>query len=283
MTGSLFSYVDLEERIPARHPLRKIRSVVNDALRLLDAGFDRLYAGEGRPPIAPERLIRAGLLRILYSIRSERQLMGQMDDNLLFRWFVGLGIDDTVWVPAVFTKNRDRLLTTDMSRKIMSAILAHREVAPLLSDEHVSVDGTLAKAWASMKSFQPKVDAPPNRDDDPGDPPDDGVSPTSSPDQSTAEPEPMTRPHHRSRNAEVDFRGERRSNATQVSLTDPEARLFRKSPGTGAMLCFMGHSLMENRSGQIVQADLTQADGHAERRAAIDMLHRHSPGSRHGV
>ena len=156
VTGSLFSYVDLEERIPSRHPLRKIRSVVNDALRSLDADFDRLYASEGRPSIAPERLIRASLLQILYSIRSERQLMEQMDYNLLFRWFVGLGIDDAVWVPTVFTKNRDRLLTTDMSRKIMAAILAHREVAPLLSDDHFSVDGTLVKAWASMKSFQPK-------------------------------------------------------------------------------------------------------------------------------
>ncbi|WP_417524929.1 IS5 family transposase [Marinovum sp.] len=279
VTGSLFRYVDLEERIPARHPLRKIRSVVNDALCSLDGEFDRLYAGEGRPSIAPERLIRASLLQILYSIRSERQLMEQMDYNLLFRWFVGLGIDDAVWVPTVFTKNRDRLLSTDMSRKIMAAILAHREVAPMLSDDHLSVDGTLVKAWASMKSFQPKDNAVPNRDDDPGDPPDDRVSPTPSPDQSTAEPEPMTRPRHRSRNAEVDFRGAKRSNATHASMTDPEARLFKKSPGAGAVLCFMGHSPMENRSGLIVQADLTQATGHAERRAAIAMLHRHSPGS----
>lgn len=279
VTGSLFSYVDLEERIPARHPLRKIRSVVNDALRSLNADFDRLYAGEGRPSIAPERLIRASLLQILNSIRSERQLMEQMDYNLLFRWFVGLGVDDTVWVPTVFTKNRDRLLTTDMSRKIMAAILAHREVTPLLSDDHFSFDGTLVKAWASMKSFQPKVNKAANTDDAPGDPPNDAASPTSSSDQSMTEPEPMTRPRHRNRNAKVGFRGERRSNTTHASVTDPEARLFKKSPGAGAMLCFMGHSLMENRSGLIVQADLTQADGHAERRAAIDMLHRHSPGS----
>ena len=279
MTGTLFSYVDLAERIPPRHPLRKIRSVVNDALRSLDADFDPLYAGEGRPSIAPERSIRASLLQILYSVRSERQLMEQMDYNLLFRCFVGLGIDDSVWVPTVFTKNRDRLLMTDMSRRIMAAILAHREVAPLLSDDHFSVDGTLVKAWASMKCFQPKDNEVPGRDDDPGDPPDDRVSPTSSPDQSTAKPKPMPRPAHRSRNAEVVFRGERRSNATHASMTDPEARVFKKSPGAGAVLCFMGHSLMENRSGLIVQADLTQADGHAERRAAIDMLHRHSPGS----
>ena len=279
VTGSLFSYVDLEERIPVRHPLRKIRSVVNDALRSLDGEFDRLYAGEGRPSIAPERLIRASLLQILYSIRSERQLMEQMDYNLLFRWFVGLGIDDSAWVPTVFTKNRDRLLTTDMSRKIMAAILAHSEVAPLLSDDHFSVDGTLVKAWASMKSFQPRDKAVPDRDDGPGDPPDGREPPASAPDQSTAKPEPMNRPTRLNRNAGVDFRGERRSNATHASVTDPEARLFKKSPGAGAMLCFMGHGLMENRSGLIVQADLTQADGHAERRAAIEMLHRHSPGS----
>lgn len=279
VTGSLFSYVDLEERIPARHPLRKIRSVVNDALRSLDADFDRLYAGEGRPSIAPERVIRASLLQILYSIRSERQLMEQMDYNLLFRWFVGLGIDDAVWVPTVFSKNRDRLLTTDMPRRIMAGILAHREVAPLLSDDLFSVDGTLVKAWASMKSFQPTERATAGGDEGPGDPPDTSVPPTSSSDQSTAEPDPMTCPTRRNRNAEVDFRGERRSNATHASMTDPEARLFKKSPGAGAMLCFMGHSLMENRSGLIVQADLTRTDGHAERRAAIDMLHRHSSGS----
>ena len=254
VTGSLFSYVDLEERIPPRHPLRKIRSVVNDALRSLDTDFDRLYAGEGRPSIAPERLIRASLLQILYSIRSERQLMEQMDYNLLFRWFVGLGIDDTVWVPTVFTKNRDRLLTTDMSRKIMAAILAHRDVAPLLSDDHFSVDGTLVKAWASMKSFQPKERATSGGDEGPGDPPDGSAPPRSSTNQPIAEPKPMPRPTRRNRNTEVDFRGERRSNATHASMTDPEARLFRKSPGAGAMLCFMGHSLMENRSGLIVQA-----------------------------
>ena len=160
-SGSLFSYVDLEDRIPARHPLRKIRQVVNDALASLDADFEGLYVRFGRPSFAPERLIRASLLQILFSIRSERQLMEQMNYNLLFRWFVGLGIDDAVWVPTVFTKNRDRLMSTEMSRKIMAAILAHREVAPLLSDEHFSVDGTLVKAWASMKSFQPK--APPPR------------------------------------------------------------------------------------------------------------------------
>lgn len=277
-SGSLFSYVDLEERIPARHPLRKIRQVVNDALASLDAEFDRLYSAEGRPSISPERLMRASLVQILFSVRSERQLMEQMHYNLLFRWFVGLGIDDAVWVPTVFTKNRDRLLTTDMSRKFLAAILAHREVEPLLSDEHFSVDGTLVKAWASMKSFQSKGDgAPPDDDGGPDDSP--AISPDEAPNHPKQETAPMTRTAPHNRNAEVDFRGEKRSNATHVSTTDPDARLFKKSPGTGAMLCFMGHTLMENRNGLIVQADLTRADGHAERRAALDMIHRHSPGS----
>ncbi len=275
-SGSLFSFVDLEERIPTRHPLRKIRQVVNDALASLDAEFEALYTDFGRPSIAPERLIRASLIQILFSIRSERQLMEQMQYNLLFRWFVGLGIDDPVWVPTVFTKNRDRLLTTDMSRKVMAAILAHREVAPLLSDDHFSVDGTLVKAWASMKSFQPKpADAPP--DDDPGSPP--GPDSPAEDHPETTETDPMPRTSHQNRNAEVNFKGEKRSNATHASTTDPDARLYKKSQGTGAMLCFVGHALMENRSGLIVQGDLTHADGHAERRAALDMVHRHSPGS----
>lgn len=278
-SGSLFSYVDLEERIPARHPLRKIRQVVNDALASLDADFEALYTDFGRPSIAPERLIRAGLLQILFSVRSERQLMEQMDYNLMFRWFVGLGIDDPVWVPTVFTKNRDRLLTTEMARKVMAAILAHREVAPLLSDEHFSVDGTLIKAWASMKSFQPKAEAAPPDDAGPGDPPapDATLEPASS--EPPVETDPMPRNNRRHRNAEVNFKGEKRSNATHASVTDPDARLYKKSPGTGAMLCFMGHALMENRHGFVVQGDLTRADGHAERRAALDMVHRHSPGS----
>ena len=276
--GSLFSYVDLEERIPARHPLRKVRQVVNDALASLDADFERLYSAEGRPSIAPERLMRASLIQILFSVRSERQLMEQMQYNLLFRWFVGLGIDDPVWVPTVFTKNRDRLLTTEMSRKFLAAILAHREVEPLLSDEHFSVDGTLVKAWASMKSFQPKDDgASPDDSGGPDNPT--AADPEEAPERPKQETAPMTRPARHNRNAEVDFRGEKRSNATHVSTTDPDARLFKKSPGTGAILCFMGHTLMENRSGLIVQADLTRADGHAERRAALDMIHRHSPGS----
>jgi len=278
-SGSLFSYVDLEERIPGHHPLRKIRQVVNDALASLDAEFEALYTDFGRPSIPPERLIRASLLQLLFSVRSERQLMEQMNYNLMFRWFVGLGIDDPVWVPTVFTKNRDRLLSTEMSRKVMAAILAHREVAPLLSDEHFSVDGTLVKAWASMKGFQPKADAAPPDDEGPGDPPAPDATPETAPSETPAETDPMpryTKPH---RNAEVDFKGEKRSNATHASITDPDARLYKKSPGTGAMLCFIGHALMENRNGLIVQGDLTRADGHAERKAALDMVHRHSPGS----
>jgi len=276
---SLFSYVDLEERIPARHPLRKIRQVVNDALAGLDADFEALYIDFGRPSIPPERLIRASLLQILFSIRSERQLMEQMDYNLMLRWFVGLGIDDPVWVPTVFTKNRDRLLTTDMSRKVMAAILAHREVAPLLSDEHFSVDGTLIKAWASMKSFQPRAEGAPPDDEGPGGPPTQDTDTENQPGQTQHETEPMIRPSRQNRNAEVDFKGEKRSNATHASVTDPDARLYKKSPGTGAVLCFMGHALMENRHGFVVQGELTRADGHAERKAALDMIHRHSPGS----
>ena len=282
---SLFSYVDLGKRIPERHPLRKIRQVVNDALASLDADFEALYIDFGRPSIPPERLIRASLLQILFSVRSERQLMEQMQYNLMFRWFVGLRIDDAVWVPTVFTKNRDRLLTTEMSREFLAAILAHREVSPLLSDEHFSVDGTLVKAWASMKSLQPKPEAaPPNGGDGPDDPPSQppatdaeaSAGPSPSPSPETA---PMIATKPRDRNAEVDFRGQKRSNATHASVTDPQARLYKKSPGTGASLCFIGHTLMENRNGLIVGTEVAQADGYAERRAALDMIPRHSPGS----
>lgn len=280
-SGALFSYIDLEERIPARHPLRKIRRIVNEALASLDAEFEGLYGKDGRPSIAPERLIRASLLQILFSIRSERQLMEQMDYNLLFRWFVGLGVDDPVWVPTVFSKNRDRLLTTEMSRKVMAAILGHPSVKPLLSDEHFSVDGTLIKAWASIKSFQPKDSPAPPDDDGPGGPPppaDEPSADTDKPSQQT-ETQPMPDSPRRRRNAEVNFRGEKRSNTTHASATDPDARLYKKSPGASATLCFMGHTLMENRSGLVVQAELTHADGRSERKAALDMLDRHSPGS----
>lgn len=181
----------------------------------------------------------------------------------------------------MFTKNRDRLLTTDMSRKVMAAILAHPEVRPMLSDEHFSVDGTLVKAWASMKSFQPKDSAPPPHDDDPGGPPppaDETSADTDQPIQHT-ETQPMTATPRQTRNAEVNFRGQKRSNATHASVTDPDARLYKKAPGAAATLCFMGHTLMENRNGLIVQAELTHADGHGERKAALEMINRHSPGS----
>lgn len=231
VTGSLFSYVDVEERIPARHPLRKIRRIVNEALTSLDGEFDRLYAVEGRPSIAPERLLRASLLQILFSVRSEQQLMEQMHYNLLFRWFVDLGIDDPVWVPTVFSKNRDRLLTTDMARKFLAAILAHREAAPLLSDEHFSIDGTLVKAWASMKSFQPKAEgAPRNEGSGPGDPPSSRT--TYAPDQPQPEIEatPMSRGARQDRNAEVDFRGENRSTPPMPRPPIPRRGSTRSRP-----------------------------------------------------
>lgn len=292
--GALFSYVSLEERIPARHPLRKIRAVVNGALATLDADFARLYAGEGRPSIAPERLLRASLVQILFSVRSERQLMEQMQYNLLFRWFVGLGIDDAVWVPTVFSKNRDRLLNTDMAQKLLAAILAHEQVAPLLSDEHFSVDGTLVEAWASFKSFRPKAEtaAPPEE----GPPPTDAGGPPSPPapkcpDSTTQETDKQKRDGSMDaarkttseepigRNVERDWRGQAWSNATHASLTDPDARLFRKGKGKPAQLCYMGHALSENRHGFVVNAELTHADGHAERAAALTLINRHLPGS----
>ena len=289
--GSLFSYVNLEERVPATHPLRKIKAVVEPALASMDADFNQLYSIEGRPSIAPERLLRAALVQILFSIRSERQLMEQLEYNLLFRWFVGLSIDEPVWVPTVFTKNRDRLLTTDIARKLMAAILAHEKVAPLLSDDHFSVDGTLVEAWASFKSFKPKPPgtgaAPP---DEPPPPP---VSPqgaaqaesTSSTGttETTGDNDTMTNTTKTTetvgRNVERDFRGHAWSNATHASVTDPEARLFRKGRGKPAQLCFMGHALMENRNGFVVEAEMTHADGYGERSAAIAMLHAHDPGS----
>ena len=289
-TGSLFSYVNLEERVPVRHPLRKIKAVVDAALATLDAEFDTLYADEGRPSIAPERLLRAALVQILFSIRSERQLMEQLEYNLLFRWFVGLSVDEPVWVPTVFTKNRDRLLTTDMSQKLMAAILAHEKVAPLLSDDHFSVDGTLVEAWASFKSFKPKSAAAGELP--PADPPPPGAGNTGrtcttetmgkskaadgTSEMTTAD---ATSQGEIGRNIERDWRGQNWSNATHASITDPDARLYRKAKGRPAQLCYMGHALMENRNGFAVGAHLTHADGTAERSAALEMLNAHDPGS----
>ena len=279
-SGELFSYVDLEQRIPANHPLRKIRQLVNDVLMSLDAEFAKLYSAFGRESIPPERLLRALLLQALFTIRSERQLMEQLDYNLLFRWFVGLGIDDPVWVPTVFTKNRDRLLDADVAAKFMAKLLAHKEVRRLLSDEHFSVDGTLIEAWASMKSFQPKPDTGP--DETGGDPPPPPASPTAGTepiDPNATEPKCQDQPM-KERNAEVDFHGSKRSNATHASTTDPDARLYRKGRGKEAKLCHMGHALMENRSGLIVETETTLANGYAERKAALAMIPRCCPGER---
>jgi transposase len=246
-SGELFSYVDLEKRVPAKHLLRLVRGVVNDVLAALDGDFSRAYADSGRPSIAPERLLRALLLQAFYTIRSERQLIEQLDYNLLYRWFVGLGVDEPVWVPTVFTKNRDRLLEADVARKFLAELMDHKALRGLLSDEHFSVDGTQIAAWASMKSFKAK--------DGSDDPPGSG------------------------RNGERDFHGEKRSNAAHVSTTDPEAQLYRKGRGKEAKLSFMGHTLMENRNGLIVAATMTKATGTAERKAAEEMIVRHSPGA----
>jgi transposase len=247
-SASLFSYVDLEARVPAGHPLRLIREIVNQVLASLDGEFERLYEGTGRQSIAPERLLRASLLQAFYSVRSERQLMQQIDYNLLFRWFVGLGIDDAVWDHSTFSKNRDRLLDADVAAKFLEAVLRHPKVKRFLSEEHFSVDGTLVEAWASLKSFRAK-------------------------DGSDEPPAP-------GRNGERDYHGEKRSNATHASTTDPDAKLYRKGNGQAAKLSYMGHALMENRSGLIVQARLTEANGTAEREAAIAMLEQHAPGER---
>jgi transposase len=239
--AALFSYVSLEQRVPPEHPLRAIRQMVDTALMGLWERFEQLYAQMGRPSIAPERLLRALLLQILYSIRSERLLMEQLDYNLLFRWFVGLTIDEAVWDPTVFTKNRDRLLAGEVAHAFFEQVLARARGQQLLSSEHFTVDGTLIEAWASLKSFKPKADTPAAPPDDPGNP-------------------------------SVDFRGEKRTNATHASTTDPEARLYKKATGQEAKLGYLGHVLMENRTGLIVNTRLTQATGTAEREAAVEMV-----------
>jgi len=239
--GELFSYVSLESRIPARHPLRKIRKLVDKALVNLDSVLDDLYAAEGRPSIPPERLLRASLLQIFYSIRSERQLMEQLDYNLLFRWFVGLGVDEAVWNPSTFSKNRDRLAQADVGKALFDEIVRQARKKGLTSNEHFSVDGTLIAAWASQKSVRRKDG---NDDDNP-----DGVG----------------------RNAGRNFHGEKRSNETHASRTDPEALLASKSNGMAARPSYAGHTLMENRNGLLVDAELTTATGTAERDTAVAM------------
>jgi transposase len=240
-SGALFSYVDLEARVGKDRPLRTIRPIANEALTALAGDFSALYSRTGRPSIPPEKLLRAMLLQAFYSIRSERQLMERLEFDLLFRWFVGIGIDDAAWDHSTFSKNRDRLLEGDIAAKLLGAVLAQPRVKRLLSMDHFSVDGTLIEAWASTKSFKPKgADEPPA----------DGGG----------------------RNQETDFHGQKRSNDTHASTTDPQARLYRKGPGKEAKLCFMGHALMENRNGLLVDACVTQADGHAERIAALHMI-----------
>jgi transposase len=254
-SGSLFSYVDVEARIPAKHPLRTIRRIVNEVLASLDPELAKLYEATGRGSIPPEWLLRASLLQAFYSIRSERQLMEQLDYNLLFRWFVGLGVDDAVWDHSTFSKNRDRLLEADVAAKFLEAVLRHPQVKRFLSDEHFSVDGTLVEAWASMKSFRAKDGS----DEPPAGPAGGG--------------------QNRGRNGEHDFHGQKRTNDTHASTTDPEAKLYKKGKGKEAKLSYMGHALIENRHGLVVQADATQASGTAERETALTLIDRQAPGT----
>ena len=229
--GGMFSYVTLEQRVPKDHPLREIRRLTDVVLRSLSGEFDSLYSASGRPSIAPEYVLRALLLQAFYSVRSERQLVEQIDYNLLFRWFVGLGMDDAVWNHAVFSKNRDRLLTSEVAQQFFAAV--NEQAKRFMSDEHFTVDGTLIQAWASQKSFRSK-----DGSDDDG----------------------------------TNFHGDKRSNVTHESTTDPDARLYKKSYGRESKLAYLGHALVENRNGLIAAAMVTQADGYAEREAALLML-----------
>ena len=258
-SGALFSYVDMEARIPAKHPLRAMRRLTNAALAELDGAFSGLYDRIGRPSIAPERLLRATLLQLLYTIRSERQLVERIEFDLLFRWFVGLSIDETVFDASTFSKNRDRLLTQEIAQKFLASLIALPEVMRLLSAEPFSVDGTLLKAWASMKSFQPK-------------------SLSSGEDPRNGSGSPPS-----GRNEETDFRKTKRSNATHASTTDKDARLFRKAKGQESRLAYLGHTLMENRNGLIVAADATLATGTAEREAAATFSERLPEGATLGA
>jgi transposase len=239
--AAMFSYLSPEERVPKDHPLRAIRALVDRVLKELSGQFATLYSHTGRPSIAPEKLLRALLLQVLYTIRSERLLMEQLDYNLLFRWFVGLNMDDAVWDATVFSKNRERLLAGEVAQAFFDQVLARARERGLLSDDHFTVDGTLIEAWAGQKSFKCKEAEPP------APPPDDPGNPS------------------------IDFRGERRTNATHASTTDPEARLYKKAKGHEAKLAYLGHVLMENRHGLVVDTRVTQATGTAEREAALAM------------
>lgn len=241
--GGMFSYVSLEARVPSSHPLRGIKTLLDEALAGMSRDFDKVYATEGRPSIPPERLVRASTLQILYSIRSERLLCEQLDYNLLFRWFVGLSIDEPIWDHSSFTKNRDRLIEARVARKLLRRIVRKARDARLLSNEHFSVDGTLIEAWAAVKSMR--------RRDGKDEPPGPGRNPT------------------------VNWHGEKRSNETHESPQDPEARLFRKGDGQAAKLNYMGHVLMDHREGLIVDVEVTEANGSAERDAALTLLDRH--------
>jgi transposase len=238
----MFSYLSPEQRVPAGHPLRQVRRLVDAALKGLSASFDAIYAAGGRPSIPPEKLLRALLLQVLYSVRSERLLMEQLEYNLLFRWFVGLNLDEPVWVPTVFSKNRDRLLEGDIAGQFFQLVLEQARQGDLLSDEHFSVDGTLIEAWASQKSFRRKDQAAPPSDD-PGNP-------------------------------TVNFHGEKRRNDTHESTSDKDARLARKSNAHEAKLAFCGNVMIENRNGLVVDTELLQCNGTAERDAALLMAER---------
>jgi transposase len=241
--SALFSYISPESRVPASHPLRRIRALMDQALVEMGPQFDALYASGGRPSIPPEQLLRALLLQVLYTVRSERQLMEQLDYNILFRWFVGLGLDEPIWDVTVFTKNRERLLVGEVAQALLTAVLGHAQQARLLSNEHFTVDGTLVQAWAGQKSFQRRTRrGRRGRDDDPGNP-------------------------------TVDFHGERRSNTTHASTTDPEAQLAKRGPGQEAKLAYHGHVLMDNRYGLAVAACVTAATGTAETTTAVALVH----------
>ncbi len=247
--GSMFSYVDMESRIPADHPLRRILVLVDRALEAIGPRLDRMYASHGRPSIAPERLLRAQLIQMLYTVRSERLLVEQIRYNLLFRWFIGLGMDEAVWDATTFGKNRDRLLEHEISRHFFQAVVAQAQAAGLMSDEHFTVDGTFLEAWASQKSFKPKDGSGGNDTNQSG-----------------------------GRNPTVDFKGQTRSNDTHASVTDPDARLMRKG-GDGAKLVYSGNLVTENRNGLVVAALATTASGKAEVEAALAQLGKHERGT----
>ena len=237
----MFSYISAEQRVPKDHPLRAVRLMVDIVLKELSPLFEGLYAQVGRPSVAPEKLLRALLLQVLYSVRSERLLMEQLEYNLLFRWFVGLNIDDRIWDATVFSKNRDRLLAGDVASAFFERILDHARAQGLLSNEHFTVDGTLIEAWAGQKSFKKK-----------------GTDNTKSPDDSG--------------NPTTNFRGEKRTNETHQSTTDPDARLYKKGRGRESKLSYLGHVTMENRNGLAVKGRVTRATGFAEREAALEMI-----------